>query len=278
MTLNVVALSRSPMFRISSYNVTYERRREASRIPVLAKCTANSDGKLVGGLLPSVLDPIPDASARRWHKGKPMRIVRSFFACASDGKRVFVAGGHHSGTSALKMVEAYDVEADEWVSHPDMLEKRKGRINAIVNEDIPLDKAILRRAASGMMKAPVSGQKKKACGLQKTMTGVVSRQMVSKNYNYSGKLYSIQKGQGGVREFTGRGKEWRKVADAPELVGSSPFAVSVSREGNEKVFVTGFHNNRYYAWLFDLKSRTWAPVEIPAGFDGFMNSIAAVRV
>ncbi|KAJ3671552.1 hypothetical protein LUZ60_007631 [Juncus effusus] len=276
-----------PVYSISSYNVkTCEWRREATRVPIWARCIVGSDGKLVviGGWHPTTLQPIPDvwvmeASTRRWHKGKPMRIGRSLFACASDGKRVFVAGGHDDGKTALNMVEAYDAEKDEWVQHPDMLEERDDCIGAIVNGDTLCVMSGFHTdtqrqyETSGEWYDECTGEWTKEEGMW------VIANIYGCCFKSNGKLYSLQKSQGGVSEFMGRGKDWRKVANTPELLGLSPRAVSVGTKGNEKVFVTGFSNNVLtICWLFDLKTGDWTLLNTPTGFDDFVCSVAAVRV
>ncbi|CAA7403062.1 unnamed protein product [Spirodela intermedia] len=67
-----------------------------------------------------------DFMAGSWRRGAPMPGPRrSFFACASDGRRmVFVAGGHDEDKNALRSAMAYDVERDEWLPLPDMARER----------------------------------------------------------------------------------------------------------------------------------------------------------
>ncbi|KAI3977826.1 hypothetical protein MKX01_036666 [Papaver californicum] len=46
--------------------------------------------------------------------------TRSFFACASDSKTVYIAGGHDQEKNALRSALAYDVSGNVWVPLPDM--------------------------------------------------------------------------------------------------------------------------------------------------------------
>jgi hypothetical protein len=64
-------------------------------------------------------------STRTWSKCADMPSARSFFTCGVVGKnRVLVAGGHDNGKTALKTVDAYDLENDCWESIPSMHEER----------------------------------------------------------------------------------------------------------------------------------------------------------
>ncbi|MQM12450.1 hypothetical protein Taro_045369 [Colocasia esculenta] len=67
-----------------------------------------------------------DFIAGAWRRGARMPGPRrSFFACASDGRRtVFVAGGHDEDKNAMRSAMAYDVARDEWTLLPDMARDR----------------------------------------------------------------------------------------------------------------------------------------------------------
>ena len=89
-----------------------------------------------------------------WRRGKCMPGARrSFFACASDGRRyLFVAGGHDEEKNALKSALVYDVEEDEWVSLPEMARERdecKYRHPVPVSPDTGTDTVIRYRIVTG---------------------------------------------------------------------------------------------------------------------------------
>ncbi|KAF2298228.1 hypothetical protein GH714_020382 [Hevea brasiliensis] len=61
----------------------------------------------------------------KWRRGASMSVSRSFFACALVGpSKVFVAGGHDGQKNALRSAEVYDVDKNEWIKLPDMIEER----------------------------------------------------------------------------------------------------------------------------------------------------------
>uniref|UniRef100_A0A0D9WRQ5 F-box domain-containing protein n=1 Tax=Leersia perrieri TaxID=77586 RepID=A0A0D9WRQ5_9ORYZ len=85
---------------------------------------------VVGGWDPETWAPtdsvfVYDFLTGAWRRGAAMPGPRrSFFACAAVGGKVFVAGGHDEEKNALRSAVAYDPDADEWVSLPDMAEER----------------------------------------------------------------------------------------------------------------------------------------------------------
>lgn len=88
-------------------------------------------GKLVamGGWWQSTWEPsrsvfVYDFSSQRWSQGADMPSGRNFFAVASVGSKVVVAGGHDAEKKALATVEAFDVETKLWETMPSMLEER----------------------------------------------------------------------------------------------------------------------------------------------------------
>jgi len=88
-------------------------------------------GKLVamGGWWQSTWEPsrsvfVYDFSSQRWSQGADMPSGRNFFAVASVGSKVVVAGGHNAEKKALATVEAFDVETKSWETMPSMREER----------------------------------------------------------------------------------------------------------------------------------------------------------
>ncbi|KAI3949619.1 hypothetical protein MKW98_020941 [Papaver atlanticum] len=60
-----------------------------------------------------------------WRRGADLPgDTRSFFACASDSKTVYIAGGHDQEKNALKSALAYDVSGNVWAPLPDMARHR----------------------------------------------------------------------------------------------------------------------------------------------------------
>ncbi|KAJ0239839.1 F-box/kelch-repeat protein [Hirschfeldia incana] len=129
-------VSVTPRFGLSVYNATMSTWNRVAypqlQIPLFCECVAVQDaGKilLIGGWDPETLQPVKDVyvlegSGRRWRRGAPMMEARSFFACASVGSKVYVAGGHDEQKNALRSAEVYDVERDEWSTIPSMAEGR----------------------------------------------------------------------------------------------------------------------------------------------------------
>ncbi|XP_010534719.1 PREDICTED: F-box/kelch-repeat protein SKIP20-like [Tarenaya hassleriana] len=127
-------------YGLSVYNAsanTWHRVALPERIPLFCECVALQDaGKvlLIGGWDPETLQPVRDVfvldfagegSGRRWRRGAPMAVARSFFACAAVGPaKVYVAGGHDDQKNALRSAEMYDVQKDEWRTIPPMEEGR----------------------------------------------------------------------------------------------------------------------------------------------------------
>ncbi|KAL5976740.1 hypothetical protein ACLOJK_021073 [Asimina triloba] len=100
-------------------------------LPLFCRMAAAEGGKLVlmGGWDPiswgsvrSVL--VYDFAAGEWRRGKDMPAMRSFFAAAGIGGRVYVAGGHDDSKNALRTAAVYDVGRDEWGEMPEMEEER----------------------------------------------------------------------------------------------------------------------------------------------------------
>lgn len=65
-----------------------------------------------------IYDPVAD----RWRAGPPLRTARGGFAAATDGQRIFVAGGEviMSGNLTLASVELFDPAAGGWVDGVDL--------------------------------------------------------------------------------------------------------------------------------------------------------------
>ncbi|KAJ8774018.1 hypothetical protein K2173_009449 [Erythroxylum novogranatense] len=126
-------------YALTIYNVTYniwQRTKPVEGIPIFCQClTFQSSGKilLLGGWDPTTLEPVPHVyildmvgeTAGKWRHGAPMKVARSFFACAVAGESsVYVAGGHDGQKNALRSAEVYNVDRDEWTTLPDMIEDR----------------------------------------------------------------------------------------------------------------------------------------------------------
>jgi hypothetical protein len=104
-------------------------------LPLFCQLAAVGEGprtKLVvlGGWDPKTWTPtgavhVYDFLAGSWRRGAEMPAPRrSFFACASSGPWVFVAGGHDAERNALRSALAYDAEADAWAALSDMARER----------------------------------------------------------------------------------------------------------------------------------------------------------
>eukprot|EP00928_Gymnodinium_smaydae_P057407 TRINITY_DN40657_c0_g1_i1.p1 TRINITY_DN40657_c0_g1~~TRINITY_DN40657_c0_g1_i1.p1 ORF type:complete len:562 (+),score=98.76 TRINITY_DN40657_c0_g1_i1:78-1763(+) len=68
---------------------------------------------------------IYDPADGNWSHMKPMTVSRCRFAIASDGKRIFVAGGitddvDGAGIAVLQKAEVYDIEQHRWSELPEM--------------------------------------------------------------------------------------------------------------------------------------------------------------
>lgn len=128
-----------PQFALNIYNATqniWQKTSPPGGIPLFCQCLALpscSKILLLGGWDSTTLEPVPDvyildltgAGGCRWKRGAPMSVSRSFFACAVVGpSTVYVAGGHDRQKNALKSAEVYDVERNEWMVLPDMIEAR----------------------------------------------------------------------------------------------------------------------------------------------------------
>ncbi|KAJ9173914.1 hypothetical protein P3X46_017001 [Hevea brasiliensis] len=128
-----------PQFALSIYNATHDiwqRTRPQGGIPMFCQCLALPSSRkvlLLGGWDPTTLEPVPDVyildltgvGGCRWRRGASMSVSRSFFACALVGpSKVFVAGGHDGQKNALRSAEVYDVDKNEWIKLPDMIEER----------------------------------------------------------------------------------------------------------------------------------------------------------
>ncbi|OAY63880.1 F-box/kelch-repeat protein [Ananas comosus] len=253
-----------------------------------------------GGWDPATLEPVAevrvlDPAAGTWRRGAPMGAARSFFACAGAGARVYAAGGHDRQKNALRAAEAYDVAADEWAAVAAMGEERdecqgaaaaggrfwavsgygterQGRFDAgaewydegageWTKEEGMWDPAAASAAADA---EDGSGGAAAAC-----CVGV------------AGRVWSVECGRRGVREYEGRGKGWRAVAPAPEGMRSSPRAAALGGDGGgERVFVMGAaeEGGGHRAWVLHVATAKWTRVETPPGFSGFAYSAAALRL
>ncbi|KAG0469425.1 hypothetical protein HPP92_016125 [Vanilla planifolia] len=124
---------RPPVYAISLYCPTdgsWHRLALPEPIPLFSQC-AITDSKLVvlGGWDQTTLEPVADVRVLdlltgEWKRGRQMSTMRSFFACAAVGGKVYTAGGHDEMKNALRTAEVYDVKADEWLALPPMSEER----------------------------------------------------------------------------------------------------------------------------------------------------------
>lgn len=66
---------------------------------------------------------IYDPAADQWREGPPLQVARGGFAAATDGQRIFVAGGEviMSGNLTLASVELFDPALGTWGSGSDLL-------------------------------------------------------------------------------------------------------------------------------------------------------------
>jgi anti-sigma factor RsiW len=79
-----------------------------------------------------------------WRLGASMPgQCRSFFACATVGRTVYVAGGHDEEKNTLSSALVYGLEADAWTEVPDMAEEHgepwKSRFVFECNKDPSLE-------------------------------------------------------------------------------------------------------------------------------------------
>ncbi|KAH7443759.1 hypothetical protein KP509_02G049800 [Ceratopteris richardii] len=128
-----------PIYAVSLYNPQSSWSRLPSipdfpsGLPLFCQCAAVS-GKLVimGGWDPAswgVLRSVHvyDMVSAQWRRGSPMPSSRSFFTCVAipGGRRcIAVAGGHDDAKNALRRVDVYDVDYDQWREMPDLNEER----------------------------------------------------------------------------------------------------------------------------------------------------------
>ena len=80
-------------------------------------------------------DDVGDIMAQEWKNLPPMREERSFFACVSHSRNIYVFGGFSWGF-CLNSVEKYNIDTKKWTQLPDMPEERDGCGAGVVGNHI----------------------------------------------------------------------------------------------------------------------------------------------
>ena len=77
-----------------------------------------------------------DTKHKQWKEVSRMNETRSNAVCAVLEGRIVIAGGWREGNNVLRIVESYDVIADEWSPMPNMIESRCGHGLVAVNSKL----------------------------------------------------------------------------------------------------------------------------------------------
>ncbi|KAG0470962.1 hypothetical protein HPP92_015508 [Vanilla planifolia] len=280
---------RPPVYAISLYCPTdgsWHRLALPEPIPLFSQC-AITDSKLVvlGGWDQTTLEPVADVRVLdlltgEWKRGRQMSTMRSFFACAAVGGKVYTAGGHDEMKNALRTAEVYDVKADEWLALPPMSEERdecqgvaiggefwaisgygtesQGRFESSVECFDPVKKEWVRK----------EGVWSEEWGLAACCGG-----------GAAAGLWCLR--NRGVREYK-VGSGWSEAAPAPASInGCGSIAAMGGGKGVDRLFVMGGGNDvesgcGYGGWVLDIGIGMWRRMETPERFTGFSYSAAAV--
>lgn len=206
-------------------------------------------GKLVamGGWWQSTWEPsrsvfVYDFSSQRWSQGADMPSGRNFFAVASVGSKVVVAGGHDAEKKALATVEAFDVETKLWETMPSMLEERDectgvvmgGRFYVVSGYGTE-SQGVFRK--SGEVWDPVTGEWK----LIANMWPLVSRDSDVANPNslaaMAGRLYAIYGKE--VVVYSAEKNAWAVVDKIPEDTEKGEMTPSSIAATGSSLVITG---------------------------------------
>ncbi|KAM0940729.1 putative F-box/kelch-repeat protein KMD1/2 [Dioscorea sansibarensis] len=270
---------RLPTCALVAYNVTVDVwGRVRGEVPVFARVAA-AGGKVVvmGGWDPESLEPmrevgVVDPVTGRRRVGKAMPTVRSFFAAASMGGSVFVAGGHDSQKNALRTAEAYDVEMDDWVELPAMEEERDECQGAVVGGKFWAVSGY-RTEGQGRFDPtaecydPETEGWIKVEGIWEEGGGAPSSAFFAAA---EGERLGYVDGRG-AREYE---KGWKGAAAGPEGMRT----VAVAAAAGESVFAMGteVEGRGHAGWV--LENGKWRGVRMPDGFYGSVYSATAIRV
>ncbi|KAI0525125.1 hypothetical protein KFK09_004516 [Dendrobium nobile] len=262
---------------------SWHRLSSPEPIPMFAHCVAVERRLiLVGKWDPVRLYPMPnvwivDLITGEWRKGRPMSTARSFFACATVGWSVYVAGGHDEMKNVLRTAEIYDVEADEWEA---MAEERDESQGVEIRSRFWVISGYRTQTQRQFTDSAEWYDPEK--GVWLTEEGVCSEESGSSACLSGGDgLWCV--GRIGAMEYRERSGPSLVAQAAEGMKGYSCMATM----GGGKIFVMGAARDGggaasgregYGGWILDIGAGKWIRVETPAKFSGFAYSAAAVRI
>ncbi|WOH10746.1 hypothetical protein DCAR_0730216 [Daucus carota subsp. sativus] len=237
---------------------------------------------VMGGLDPVTWDASTEVFvynfvSATWKRGANMPgCPRSFFACASDSRMVFVAGGHDCEKNALKSAMVYDVADDKWVPLPDMASERDeckgvfhlGKFHVIGGYPTESQGRFGRSAEAFDV---ATWQWDEVC------ENFLEAATCPRSYvdNGEGNVYKWSSSSGEIM-MTNDSATWQVVAELPSEVLTSTHMTA----WQEKLMVIGSHRfgEPHKVYTLDLKNRKWTKVAAPEEYSGHVQSSCLLEI
>ncbi|GLJ04652.1 hypothetical protein SUGI_0000670 [Cryptomeria japonica] len=272
----------SPVYGIAVYDpVQGEWQRVPSipelgdSVPLFSRCVSVK-GKfiLIGGWHPSNWQPINsvfiyDVLSGGWTRGADIPTLRCFFGCCvSPDGIIYVAGGHDQDKNALRSVEAYNVEKDEWESLPTM-SKGRDECEAVFTDGQMVvvsgfeTESQWRFERSAEIFNPQTRAWKVVENMWRRDECPRSSVVAARGQLY---FFSLR----GVIRYNATENSWAQVVNMPEDVSVSPCATAAC----DKIFVSGGDTGCY---MFEPQHGKWAAIQRPQGFRGFVQCAAILE-
>ncbi|KZV56085.1 F-box/kelch-repeat protein-like [Dorcoceras hygrometricum] len=205
----------------------------------------------------------------KWRRGATMPgCRRSFFACASDGRRfVYVAGGHDGEKSALKSAMAYDLTEDLWVMLPEM-EKERDEPAGIFHHDKFYVVGGYVTSMQGRFETSAEAFDVPSWQWGSDQENFLNSSICPRNCidDADGRLYVSCSGHVAALQ----GSEWKGVVELPHNVQNTTHMTAC----RDKAFVmaSSTSGGRHQMFILDLKSYRWEKVEATDDFSGHVQS------
>ncbi|CAN6243542.1 unnamed protein product [Urochloa humidicola] len=223
-----------------------------------------------------------------WRRGAGMPPPRrSFFACASVGRTVFVAGGHDEEKNALRCAAAYDVDADAWTALPDMARERDEARGVVFDDG--------RFVAIGGYTTEAQGRFAGSAEAFDTATwswgpvlerviddGACPRTCCAAAAAGSERMYMLGRVMARDGAGDGDGGAWRAVARVPEGVRQAAAEVVAIRDG--RVAIVGgsvCHGGEQAVYVLSpggTAAPSWTRNAAPPEFAGHVQAACCVRI